>query len=332
MVSDSNMKRYFALGIIVVFAVVILFMLKKFFKPILAAFVMTFLVYPIYIYLFNKTKKDILSASIVLFLLFLVILIPVSAKAGVFVNQVNNFDPAKLDSVKYEKSIYDLTGRNISISGSITTIGTALKQEVKDTFPRFLTLTSNFLLATFVMFFVMFYLLIEKNRIIKFVRNILPFSKKNSTKLIDESGKVTKAILIGQVLTAIIQGLLGMLSFLVVGINGAFFWGIIMIILSVIPVIGAFLIRLPEGLFLLREGQVWQGVFVLVWGALVVSQVDNIVRPKLVNKFANIHPLETFLGVIIGLTTFGIVGLILGPLIVSLFRTLIRVYVSEYVD
>jgi predicted PurR-regulated permease PerM len=252
--------------------------------------------------------------------------------AGVFVNQVNSFNPQNLDLERYEQSIYDLTGRNVSLSETFTTLGNALKQDVRETFPRFVTFTSNFLLSTFVMFFVMFYLLIEKDRFINMVRKILPFSKKNSNKLIDESGKVTKAILIGQVLTAIIQGLLGMFSFLIVGINGAFFWGIIMIILSIIPVIGVFLVWVPAGIILLLEGQIWQGIFVLVWGALVVSQIDNIVRPKLVNKFAKIHPLETFLGVIIGLTTFGIVGLILGPLIVSLFRTLISVYVIEYVE
>ena len=103
-----------------------------------------------------------------------------------------------------------------------------------------------------------------------------------------------------------------------------------MTILSIIPVVGAFLIWLPAGIFLLISGQIWEGVFVLVWGVLVVSQVDNFIRPKLVNKFANIHPLETFLGVFMGLSFFGFIGILIGPLIISLFTTLIRIFRKEF--
>ena len=121
-----------------------------------------------------------------------------------------------------------------------------------------------------------------------------------------------------------------MISFFIVGLNGALLWGIIMIILSVIPLVGAFIIWIPAGLFLLIEGQIWQGIFVLVWGAVIVSQVDNIIRPYLVNRFADIHPVDTLLGVFIGLPVFGLIGVIIGPLIIAMFKLLVNVYRKEY--
>ena len=94
--------------------------------------------------------------------------------------------------------------------------------------------------------------------------------------------------------------------------------------------LGAFLVWLPAGLFLLLEGSLWGGIFVLAWGALVVGNIDNFVRPKLVNRFADIHPLETFLGIFIGIAHFDLIGIILGPLILSQFKVLLRVFRKEY--
>lgn len=331
MVNEYSVKRYFALGLVVIFGLVILYMLRNFLTPVVVAIILTFLVYPIYNYFMKKTNgKEIISASFVIVFVLLVVFIPLSVGASMVLDQVNNLDLNSDKYIKYEQVIYELTGNNVSINDGIKNIGTMFKSEATSTLPKFVSITSNFLISTFIMFFVMFYLLIDKDKVLKLLSEILPFSKKNSKFLILESGKVTRAILIGQVLTAIIQGLLGMFSFIVAGVSGAFFWGFIMILLSVIPVIGAFLIWLPTGLFLLIDGQIWQGVFVLLWGVIVVSNVDNIVRPKLVGKFADIHPLEVFLGVIIGLSTFGMIGIVLGPLIVSLFKTLIKVYQQEY--
>lgn len=330
MVKENYNKKYFALGLVLIFGLIILYMLRDFLTPIVAAIILSFLVYPVYDYFLRKTKKEVLSASLVIVFVLLVIFIPLSIGASVALNQINNLDLDSEGYAKYEQTIFELTGAEVSISDGVNNIGSLFKSEAKTTLPKFVSLTSNFLISTFVMFFVMFYLLLDKSRVINFVCNILPFSKKNSKLLVNESGKVTRAILIGQVLTAMIQGFLGMFSFIIAGVSGALFWGFVMMILSVIPVIGAFLIWLPAGIILLIEGQIWQGVFVLVWGVVVVSNVDNIVRPKLVGKFADIHPLEVFLGVIIGLSTFGMIGIVLGPLIVSLFKTLIKVYHQEY--
>lgn len=330
MTNNKNLKKYFALSIVIIFALWILYLMKAYFKPILIAAIITFLVYPIYKFILNKTKKKVLSSILIIVSLILIVLIPLSATAGGVLNYINNFDLNEETLQKYENSIFELTGKEISITETIQDFVNYIKNETTQSLPEIVSFTSNFLVSTFVMFFVMFYLLVENKFIIRNLVRMLPFSNKNSKHLLSESGKVIKAILIGQVLTATIQGMLGMFSFFIAGVEGAFFWGLIMIILSLIPVVGAFIIWIPVGVLMILEGNIGWGIFILAWGALIVSQVDNIVRPKLVNKFADIHPLETLLGVFMGLTAFGIIGIIIGPLILSLFGTVVKVYLEEY--
>ena len=326
----NNFKKYFALSLILIIGIGILFMLKKYLTPIIGAIILSFLLYPVYQYLFKKTKKSILSAILILFGIFLILTIPISIMSTVILNNINSLTFTEDNLVKYENSIYEITGKKIIISDGLVNLGNEIKNDLKNTLPKFMSYTSSFFLSIFIMFFIIFYLFIEKEKFLNYFISILPFSEKNSNYLLNESGKVVKAVFLGQVLTAIIQGSLGMFAFILIGVDNAIFWGIIMIFLSIIPTIGAFLVWVPIGLMLIFNGNPAGGIFILLWGAVVVSQIDNFVRPKLVNKFANIHPIETFLGIFMGLSTFGIVGIIIGPLIISLFSTLIKVYREEY--
>lgn len=327
---DKHLKKYFALLIIIVLGLSIIYMLKGFLTPIFAALILSFLLYPIYKIIFGKVKNEIGSALIVIISLIVLLLIPLSAVAGVLLGEINNFDlkDDKLNS--YETNLKAFTGKDLAVKENVLKVETWIKDEAKAILPKLVSITSNFMLSLFIMCFIIFYLLIQKEFFLKEFISLMPFSNEGSMTLLNESGNIARAVVIGQVITAFIQGLLGMFAFVLVGIESAFFWGIIMMILSLIPVVGAFLIWLPAGLFLLLEGFIWQGVFVLVWGAIVVSQADNLIRPKLVNKFANIHPIETFLGIFMGIATFGLIGIIVGPLFISLFKLVVMTYRDEY--
>jgi len=255
---------------------------------------------------------------------------PLSTIGGLMLNQINNIQIDQTSITNLETTISNLTGKNVSISDGILFVENKIKSEFGNILSKTISITSSFLLSTFIMFFVVFYLLTDKKLFLNSLIFMMPFSTKNSKHLIEESEKVTKAILIGQVLTATVQGILGMIAFFIAGINNAFLWGIIMIILSIIPVVGAFLVWVPAGIYLLINNEIGMGIFVLLWGFLVISQIDNFIRPKLIGKFANIHPLETFIGIFMGLSFFGFIGIIIGPLIISLFNTLIKVYIKEY--
>ena len=327
---ERLLRKYVSFFIIVILGIAILYMLGRFITPILGAIVIAPLLYPSYKWIRSKVNGDVIAALIVLVGLFLIIVIPLSTIAAVLFEQIEGFKIDEENVGNIESFFANKLGVEINFFELVVRGQEWIQSTAKESLPAFFSYTSNFLLEIFIVFFVLFYLLVSKDFFINECYRISPFSKKNTKELLNNSSQVIKAVLIGQVLTAIIQGALGMFSFIIVGISGFFFWGIIMTILSIIPVVGAFLIWLPAGIFLLISGNMWQGVFVLVWGVLVVSQVDNFIRPKLVNKFANIHPLETFLGVFMGLSFFGFIGILIGPLIISLFTTLIRIFRKEF--
>jgi len=328
---NQKHKKIIAISIIIILGFAIIYLLKTYVTPLVLAALLTLLTYPIYKKLSNKIKRPLMSASIMILMILIIIIVPLSIFSGILISQINDFTLTDTKINLYETKINELTGLSINLDEYVDNIFTYIKEDGKRILQNTASFTSNFFLKMFIMFYIYFYFLLEKNKILKYIVELLPFSKHNSENLINESGKISKAILIGQVFTAIIQGMLGLIAFIIAGIPNAIIWGIIMIILSLIPVIGAFLIWLPAGVFLIIEGNTGMGIFILIWGALVISQIDNIIRPKLVNRFADIHPVETLLGIFMGIAAFGMIGIILGPLMLSLFTLLIRTYKKEYV-
>lgn len=330
MKANNSTRKYFALVILAIVSIAILYLLKPFMIPIFTALILAILTYPMYKYFRDGTKSEVLGATLVILAIIFIFIIPLMFVGGTMLSYINNFEISASNLEQYETALSELVGVEVSITKYINDFGTYLLSGAKDTVPKIVGMTSSFLMSLFIMFFVLFYLLIGKDMFVKEIIWMLPFSKKNSEYLLGESVSIVKAVFIGQLLTAIIQGLLGMFAFLIIGLEGAFILGIIMIILSIIPVVGAFLIWIPVGILLIATGSVYSGVFVLLWGGIVISQVDNLIRPKLVNKFADIHPLETFIGIFIGIAKFNFIGIVLGPLIISQFKLILKVYKKEY--
>ena len=325
-------RKYLALIFVILIGVILAYLLFPFIAPILISAILAFLLYPIHKKISSKVKNESVSATIIIVLLLLIIFIPLTSMAGLLINQISKFDLGEETVLEYEQRLFDTFGVYFPILDLIERGQEILTQNIADYTRSIVSLTVQVVLFFFIMLFFLYYFLIQKTKFLELTYSLLPFSRRHSKKLVDDSGKVTKAILVGIILTAIIQGLLGMFSFFVAGINGAFFWGIVMIILAIIPVVGAFLVWVPAGLFLVIEGNIGMGLFVLLWGVFVVSPIDNILRPKLVSKFADIHPLETFIGIIVGIAAFDMIGLILGPLLFSFFKIFLRTFKLEYGD
>ena len=325
-------SKYLAMLILFLFVIVLGFMLYPFMIPIFLGVVIAFLCYPMYHWMVRKTKHAYLSVFLSFIVLLFILIIPIFTVGGLVVNQIINSD-INLDGFeRYEELIGDLLGIEFFISDVVEDLTQRLIENLQEYSSVFISATANFLIGLLISSFIFFYTLINKELFLNTFKSIIPFSEKNSNYLIEQSGLAVKALLIGQVLTAIVQGVLGMISFFIVGIQGAFFWGVVMIILSLIPVVGAFLIWLPVGVFLILEGEIVKGVFILLWGGLIVSQIDNIIRPKLVNRYFKLHPVLVFLGVFGGLQLFGMVGLILGPLLFALFILYFKIFKIEYLD
>ena len=134
----------------------------------------------------------------------------------------------------------------------------------------------------------------------------------------------------GAPLLAILQGICAGLGFWIFGLDEPWFWGVICGFMSFLPVVGTAMVWIPAGIYMLTANTSWQGSGILIYGAIVITNIDNVFRFWLQKKFADVHPLVTVLGVIIGLNWFGIPGIVFGPLLLSYFLLMVKIYKEEY--
>jgi len=214
--------------------------------------------------------------------------------------------------------IEDLGSRVVSWIGSraISVIGTATRVGIQ------LTIT----------FFGLFYLLVAPRGAWIGVRPFIPFSARNAEILRARFHNVTISTLVGTGVTAVMQGLFVGLAFWTTGLSNALFWGVVTVIFAILPVVGSGLVWGPGVAALALEGRYGAAVGLAVWGILVVGNVDNVIRPVVFRRWAQIHPFITVIGALAGINWFGLLGLLIGPLAISYFFELIRMYKAEYLE
>lgn len=203
-------------------------------------------------------------------------------------------------------------------------------------FYSFLASIPSTILNIFVMIFVIYYLLKDGDSITKRIKNILPLKESHKQHVLDRFHDVTSAVFYGHILLAIIQGVVGIIGFLILGVPSPILWGFVMMLFALIPYFGTAIVWLPAALNLIFVGYlqsdnspIIRGVILILYGLLIISSIDNLLRPKLIGSKANVHPILVLLGVLGGLNLFGFIGLILGPLMLALLMTFIDIYEKE---
>lgn len=180
--------------------------------------------------------------------------------------------------------------------------------------------------------FLLYYLLLAGHDTWSRVKPYLPFSPANADLLRDRFRDVTISTVIGTGLIAVIQGAAVGLGFVLTGLPNAFFWGAVTVLFAILPVVGSAMIWGPGALSLLLDGRYGASLFLLLLGLVVVANVDVVIRPAIFRQFAQIHPLVTLIGAIAGIGYFGLLGILIGPLALSYFFELIRMYQEEYLE
>ena len=191
---------------------------------------------------------------------------------------------------------------------------------------------SSFILWIFILFFTLFYFLIDGKKTLRYLIEMSPLKDKHDKLLIEKFTSISRATLKGTFVVGIVQSVLGGIAFVIAGVPSPVIWTLVMFLFSVIPMVGTSIIWAPAGIILLATGNIWQGVFVLVFGATVIASIDNILRPKLVGKDTQMHPLLIFFATLGGIALFGLPGFVIGPIIISLFVALAEIYRTEFRD
>ncbi|MBM4349142.1 MAG: AI-2E family transporter [Deltaproteobacteria bacterium] len=346
-------KKYIFFLFILLLAFFTFYYLYQVFSPFLASIVWAILLAIAFYPLFLKfqrllRKRRVLAALAITLFTFLVIVLPVSLLMVSLANEVMDFyhhldemiktgqlqsSLSQIRELPLLKGVMERLNRYVDLS-SVDPLNFLLKN-VQQISVFLFNQTSNLLkgVSTFVagFFFTLlslYYLFKDGDRLLTWIKEIVPFPAKESEMIIERFKAMISATLYGGILIAILQGILGGVSFWILGISSPVFWGTTMAFLSFIPMGGTALIWGPAALFLFLQGAFLKGIILLGLGILLIGMVDNLLRPFLVSTKTKIHPLLLFFSVLGGIQAFGIIGLVGGPLIVTLFLTLVEIYIQ----
>lgn len=180
-------------------------------------------------------------------------------------------------------------------------------------------------------FFGLYYLLLNPSGVWRSARPFIPFSRENAEILRKRFRDVTTSTLIGTGLVGLVQGVLFTFAFTLLGFDNAIFWGLVIVVFAVLPVVGSGMIWVPAAISLVLAGRYGAAIMLTILGTVVVGIVDNFIRPFVYRRWASIHPIVTLVGALAGIRYFGLLGILIGPLALSYFFELIRMYREEYV-
>jgi len=292
--------------------------------PFINAFFGALIIFVIFNPLNRRLKKKFskpLSAWIIIFLSSIIVIAPLYFLIQEIINQLGRL-PEAIGSINAFENIFNL---NLQIDTIIAQIIPIIQTSFSSVLSNTISIATNFI----IFYFLVYYLLKEGDEFIEKIKKVLPFNHNNKNKVVQKFIDVTKATIIGSLLIAILQGAMLWFGFYMLGIPGALFWGLVTAILSFVPIIGSPIIWLPASIILFVGGSIWQGVVLIIWG-IIISSVDNVVRPITNKKFGQIHPLVSVIGIFIGITQFGFLGIFIGPLIIAYFLLLWGIYKEEY--
>ena len=332
----STKEQYwkYSLIVIILFMGVIIFrQITPFLGGLLGALTIYILVRGQMNHLVEKRKlKRSISALLITAETIFVFLIPLGLTVWMVANKLQdiNLDPqtyiAPIQQVAEfikEKTGYDVLGKDTLsfIMSILPRIGQIIMESI-----------SSLAINLFVMIFVLYFMLIGGKKMEAYVNDILPFNETNTQEVIHEINMIVRSNAIGIPLLAIIQGGVAMIGYLLFGAPNILMLGFLTCFATIIPMVGTALVWFPVAAYLAISGDWFNAIGLFGYGAIVVSQSDNLIRFILQKKMADTHPLITIFGVVIGLPIFGFMGVIFGPLLLSLFFLFVDMFKKEYLD
>ncbi|RYD96451.1 MAG: AI-2E family transporter [Sphingobacteriales bacterium] len=274
--------------------------------------------------------KPVSAAWVLMLLSFFVILVPIGILGNILYAKISYLvehstellASLKLAAARIGKRIgYDLVNSN-----AINQLGPWLTRLL----PKLLGITADTLALISTMYFILYYMLVNGRQMEESLYEYIPLKDGNVELIGAEVKTMVVANVIGIPLIAFIQGLVGLVGYLVIGIDEPFLWFAATCITAMLPVVGSGIVYIPLTIMLFAQGHTGKGVAMAIWGLGFIGLVDNVVRLFLNKKLGDIHPLITIFGVIVGVSLFGFIGLIFGPLLISMFIVLLRIYSNEF--
>jgi predicted PurR-regulated permease PerM len=334
---NKRTKRLFALLLAGAFLVPFLLMVAPFFEALVLAAVFTGLLYPVYTRVLRRMKRESLAALVTTLLALLVVVLPLTVLIGVTAKEALKVSEVVAPLVDGNGDLRELAGvvpRWLPYrEQALQRAGDVIKQTgtfVVDRLTKATQSTVIFLLNLFVMLYAMFSLFVHGPRLLAYLDRYTPLGGEDKREILKKGIAVTRATLKSLFVIGALQGTLGGIAFAMVGIQNPVFWGIVMAVASALPSIGTALIWIPAVVALYLRGEGAQALALCAWCAIVVSSLDNVLRPHLVGNDARMPDLIVLLSTLGGIAMFGVAGIIIGPVLAGLFLTSLDIVTAAF--
>ncbi len=334
MKQEATYKRSVAIFLFAVIVILAFLLIRPFVVAILSAAALAYLFYPFFRRLRTRLA-DGPAAFLTTLLIVVIVLIPVvfisvffarEARGGFIFLQsflakppIVNFKVAAFlaerlkDLTPYRGILLEMAGQLIGWLQGVVLKG-----------------LPNAGLNILITVFSLYYLLKNGKNVYQFFLDFLPLPEGKYQKIIGRFDDLSRGMILGQIVVGLVQGFLAWAGLVVLGVPNPVLWGFTTALISIIPLLGAAMVWLPIALFLIATGSIsgtyWKGIALLIYGALVISTIDNILKPKIVGDHARIHPLVILFGILGGIQLFGIAGILIGPMILTIFDVMIEIY------
>ena len=341
---DRFYARSFALVVTAALGIAFYRIIEAFLGPIAWAIFLAFLVYPLHVRLTRRLRGRVHVSAFVLTMLVLVVFLgPLTALSAAFAAQVGQLvqfaqttvaDQARSNALDFANVPWIQEGlawletsfgvNTAQVRGWVAQGAQQILQWLGSMGGRVFVGAIGTVVGFVMMVFMLFFFIRDGEEMLRTARELIPMPRAYKARLFDHLSAVTRAMVYGTGLTALIQGALVGIAFLIAGLPSPLVFGVIAALTALLPFGGTALVWVPAAIVLAAQGEWGWAIFMIVWGSLLVSLVDNVVRPWLVSGRADVGTLTVFIGVLGGLSAFGAIGLFLGPVILALIIALIR--------
>lgn len=314
--------------------------------PLLLAGIIAYMFYPVFKWVNGYVDQKTVSSSIVTFIILLIITVPVlwlintisrdaytvylQAKTLVFSGDL--LENCGSDVCFAVKDFVDNSQVQYYLQEALKTASNS----VIDAAGGFVFSIPERMISAFVTLFAAFYFIRDADKILDYIHEaLISAAGDHKQKIFERLSEVLHAVVFGSLVIALAQGIVGGIGFFLFGVSSPVLWGLMMFVFALIPYLGTGVIWGPAGLILIMNGVqgdstfvIWKGIGLLVYGAVLVSTVDNIIKPKVIGDRSRVHPVTVLVGIFGGISTMGIAGVFIGPVVLAMTLTLIEIYID----
>jgi len=331
---EQLLQKYSKYSIATLFLILIalsLYIILSFVTALITAAIIVYVFYPGFKKLNKHIKSKGICSLIMVVAVLLIIIGPLFLvinalfiEAASFYKTTKNIDLSPLSNIA-SRFLVENIDINLYIKDFTTIIVSFLIRLVSD---FFFSLPQK-VLVLFVIVFVMYYFFKDGDKIVGLFEKIFPMRSDHRSELIKEFHKVINATLYGVLVSSVIQGVVGTLGLVIFDVSSPIIWGSVMVLTAMIPFIGTWIVWLPAALFKIFNGELFNGFGLLLYGLLIVSLIDNFIKPRLISGKSQIHPVLIILGVFGGLKAFGLIGVMIGPLLLGTLSVIYTFYAKK---